>query len=85
LKRSSDLPDRSRIARELRVARQERDALDERLGDQQTIERILVQRRKRVDADRVLAGDRQLGVAVVKEAATEQARLDAEIVTSQAV
>jgi hypothetical protein len=46
--------------RELCVCSEERNPLDERLRDQEPVERIFVQRWEGIDVDRVLAGDRQL-------------------------
>jgi uncharacterized protein (UPF0128 family) len=64
----------------LRVGGEQCDAFDERLGQQDSVKRIFVQRRKRVDADGVLARNRQLDVTVVEKGAPKNARLDAEII-----
>jgi len=50
----------------LRVSGEQRDALARSLGQQQAVERILVQWGQAVDAQRVLAGDGKFGVAVVE-------------------
>src|SRR5690606_15787736 len=71
------------VAGQLRVAREQGDALGEGLGEQQPVERILVQGRQGVDAHRVLTADGQLGVAVVQQATAQEARLDPEIVTPE--
>lgn len=52
------------MARELCVGGQQRNALDESLGQEQTVEGVLVQGRKGVNAHRMLAGHRQLEIAV---------------------
>jgi len=67
----------------LRVAGEEGDAFAEGLGQQEPVEGILVQRGQAVDVDRVLAGDGKLGVAVVKQAAAQQTRLDLEVLSSE--
>jgi hypothetical protein len=67
----------------LRVGSEQRDPLDERLREQKPVEWILVQRRKAIDVDGVLAGDRKLRVAVIQERATQDARLDAEIIAAE--
>jgi len=50
----------------LRVGGEQRDSFDERLCEEETIERIFVQWRKRVYADSVLARDSQFEVPVVE-------------------
>ena len=62
---------------------QQQQTFDLRLGDQQAIERILVQRRQRVDGDRVLAADRQFDVAVVEQAPSEQVGIGAEVLAAE--
>ena len=69
---------------DLRIARQEHDALGERLGKEEAIERIFVQTRQGVDIHRVLAGDRKLRVPVVEQAATQDARFHVEIFACRA-
>ena len=77
------LADGAGVAGQLRVGGQEGDAFGEGLGQQQTIEGVLVQRGQAVAAYRVLAGDGQLGVAVVEQTAAQQARLPAEVFPPQ--
>src|SRR5438093_8968356 len=81
----SDPSDRSAIARHLRVGGEKRDAFDEGLRDEESIERILMQWREHVDIHGVLAGDRQLGVAVVEKSAAQEARLDAKVLAAEGV
>src|SRR5205085_10883 len=76
---------RARVPGQLRVGCHEGDALDERLGEQQAVERIFVQKRQAVDVDRVLAGDRKLGVTIVQQPAPQQPRLDAEVIPTQRI
>jgi hypothetical protein len=64
----------------LRVGGEERDPLDECLGEQNPIERILVKRRQCVDIHGMLAGDREFHVPVVEQTSAEDARLDAKVV-----
>jgi hypothetical protein len=52
---------------QLGVGGQESDAFGERLREEDSVERIFVQVREGVDADGVLARDRQLGVAVIEQ------------------
>jgi len=79
----SHLADRSWIASELCVGGQKRNSFDESLREQKAIKRISVERRKRVDADRVLARDRKLEIAVVEKSAAEDAWLYAEVVAAE--
>jgi len=69
----------------LRVGGKKRDAFDEGLRDQEAIERILMQRRERVDVHGVLAGDRQLGIAIVEKSAAEKPRFHPEVVATEGV
>ena len=70
----SDLPDQVGILRHQRVAGQKRDGLRNGLGDQHTVEWVLVQRRQKVDGDGMGARDRKFDIAVVDEAAPQKAR-----------
>ena len=55
------------VPRQLRIAGEKRDPLAQRLGQQQSVEGVLVQEGQAVNAPRVLAGDGQFGVAVVEQ------------------
>ena len=68
---TSHPPHGPRIAGQLRIAGEQRDPLDERLSDEQSVEGILVQGRQGVDAHRMLAVDSELGVAVVEQASAQ--------------
>ena len=61
----SDRLDRSRISREVGVRGEQHDPFDHRLRDQHAVERVLVQRREKVEGDGVRTGDGKLGVAVI--------------------
>ena len=59
------LPHRRGISRDDRIGGQQHDAFDDALGDQEPVERVLVQLRQVGNGDGVLSGDRQLAIAVV--------------------
>ena len=80
----SDLANRTAVAGQLFVGGEERNPLDQRLREQQPVERVFVEWRKRVDVHGVLTGDRKLNVTVVEQATTEDARLDAKVVAPEA-
>ena len=65
------------------VAREQRDALADCLSQQEAVERVPVQSRQAVDADGVLAGDGQFGVAIIEQCPSQQARLDAEVLSPE--
>src|ERR1043165_2252922 len=56
----SDVSHRTFVSRELCVGGQQCDAFDERLREEETVEGILVERRKSLNIHRVLARDRKL-------------------------
>ncbi len=62
----SDLAYGSGVLGDDRVGGQQQDALDCRLRDEQAIEGVLVDRRQTGDRDGMLAGDRELVIAVVQ-------------------
>jgi hypothetical protein len=80
-----DLADRPRVLRHQVVGGEQANPFDDRLRDQQPVERILVDRRELVDRHRVLAGHGQFAVAIVQQPATKQPRIDREIVPAKCV
>lgn len=80
----SQPPDRGRILRHLIVRRQQRHALHQRLGHQETVERVLVKPWQAICGDRMGPGDRELGVACVEQAASEQPRIDLKVLSAEA-
>jgi hypothetical protein len=79
------LADKTTVPSDLRIARQEHDALGDRLGKEDAIERVFVQTRQGVDIHRVLAADRKLRVPVIEQTATKDARFHAKIVAAELV
>jgi hypothetical protein len=65
--------------RHARVGRQQRNAFDEALRDEQSIERISMQRRQTGDRDGVLAGNWQFLIAVTQQIAPQRALFEVEI------
>jgi hypothetical protein len=72
---TSHLSDRRRILRNQRIRGQQGDAFDHRLGDQDAVEGVLVDRRQAVERDGVLARDQQLAIAVIQKTATQPGTL----------
>jgi len=75
----SDHPNRSRIACDDPVRSQERKSFGCGLGDQKTVERILVDRRQHIHSRRMRAGDSQLGVTVLQQPSTQHPGIDTEV------
>lgn len=71
------------MARQLCVGREKGDAFDESLREQDSVKRIFVEGRKRVDGDGVLARDWKLEIPVVEETTPKNPRLGAEVVAPQ--
>jgi len=67
--------DPTRVFRHGCVVGQESDAFDGGLGDQQAVDRVLVDRRQLVDGDGMGAENGQFVVAVVDQAAPQNARM----------
>lgn len=80
----SGQPYRAGISSNQRVGGQQDDALDHRLGDENPVERVLVNRRQGVDRNAVFAGDRQFVVAVIEQAPAQYPCVDLEIVSAEA-
>src|SRR5207249_4060759 len=73
----------SGITSQLRIAGEQRDPLGKSLRQQDAIEGIFVQVRQALDVHGMLAGNRQLHVAIVEQATAEQTRLDTEVVATE--
>src|SRR5207237_6337964 len=67
------------ILSDARVGRQQGYAFDDALRNQQSVERVAMQRRKIYDGNSMLARDGQLLIAVAQKIAPEQCRIDPEI------
>jgi len=73
----------SGITRDKLIGRDQREAFDLGLGDQHAIKRVLVDRRKIQGSHGVLARDGELAPAIGDQAASQPARLDAEILAAE--
>src|SRR5215471_16556247 len=75
----SDLAHRRGILCHARIGRQQRNAFDDALCQEQPVEWISMQWREICDSNGVLPGDWQLLIAVIQQIAPEQCRIDREI------
>jgi hypothetical protein len=80
----SGLAHRAGVLGDDRVGGQQQDALDCRLRHEQAIEGVLVDRRQIGDRDGMLAGDRELVIAVVQQAPAQEPRVGAKIGAAKA-
>src|SRR5215469_12291470 len=76
---------RTWVASKFAVVGDECDSLNHRLGQQNTIKRILVCMRQLVRVDCVFAIDWEFGVAIIEQPSAQQSCIHAEILTSQAL
>jgi len=77
----SNRADRPRIPCHQWIGGNQGHAFDRSLGDQKTVERILVQRRKVCDGQDMVGADRQLVVAVDPQFPAQERRVDSKIVS----
>ena len=81
----------SNLAHPIPIARygfircQQQQAFDTRLRDENTVERVFVQRRQIVDGDGVFTGDGQFTIAVDQQHAPQAARVNIEVRAFKAV
>lgn len=80
----SDASHRPGVLRHHRIRGQQGDAFDNRLCDQDAVERIFVKWWQGVDGQRVFATDRQLDIPVIQQPAAQQSSVDQEIVATEA-
>jgi acyl-CoA synthetase (NDP forming) len=73
------------ILRHDRIGGQQRDPFGDRLRHEEAIESVLVNRRQYPDGNDMLAGDRELIVAVGQQPAPQQPRIDPEILAPERI